>query len=58
MKSPDYGRGAEYVCHGCDPYGRRFVVNGSAGSIDARARSRAYGDATASLSPGLPTEGK
>lgn len=25
MKSPDYGRGAEFACYRCDVYGRRFV---------------------------------
>ena len=27
MKSPDYGRGAEFVCYKCDVYGRRFSSN-------------------------------
>jgi hypothetical protein len=37
MKSPDYGRGAEFACYRCDPYGARFVSN----SDEARRASDA-----------------
>lgn len=44
MKSPDYGRGAEFVCYRCYVYGARFVSSSPealAESAASRALSRA-----------------
>lgn len=43
LRSPDYGQGAEYVCYGCDPYGRRFISSSKEAkqeSTDSRQQSR------------------
>lgn len=48
MKSPDYGRGSEWVCYQCDSYGRRWVDTSEearAASEAGRARSRANAEA-------------
>lgn len=51
MTLPDYGQGAEFVCHGARcgaPYGWRFLLSGPAAqrlSAESRAMSRANAEA-------------
>jgi hypothetical protein len=55
LNSPDYGRGSEWKCYHCDPYGRRFISNSPEGTKSA-AYARAGVDINAVLKSGkLPT---
>jgi ssDNA-binding Zn-finger/Zn-ribbon topoisomerase 1 len=48
LKSPDYGRGSEWACYGCSPYGARrssrsFSEEDARQADTEQAASKTYG---------------